>query len=83
MHTGHMWKVKSVQVCNERGAIGSSLGTISRLSAADGWEFELGDQFVLAVKGESRLRLPASLVVVEESLEADPAAKPKRSKEAA
>lgn len=78
-----MWKVKSVQVCNERGSLGTSLGTISRLSASDGWEFDLQDQYVIAVKGESRLRLPASLVVVEESLETDPAAKPKRSKEAA
>lgn len=61
-----MWKCKSVQVCNERGTVGTASGVISRLSADDGWEFEVGDLFVLATRADVRLRLPSSLVVVEE-----------------
>jgi hypothetical protein len=77
-----MWKATSVQVCNERGALGTAIGTISRLSSADGWEFDLTHEYVLATKGPDRLRFPISLVVVHETLVPDE--KPaKKSREAA
>jgi hypothetical protein len=80
-----MWKPTSVQVCNDRGTINTAIGVVSRLSVADGWEFEVGDVYVIATKGDMRLRLPASAVCVEERCEVEPAkpAKRKRPPEAA
>jgi len=61
-----MWKCKSVQVSTERGTIGTSIGTLSRLTVADGWNISVDDREILAERDGFRLRIPRELVVVEE-----------------